>query len=86
MVFISVGTPTRPTGEANLVQVERVAQAILTVLQKGIAPELAVPRWMAPMQLFRVATPPLYRWGMKRVAGSAVRPATPALGGSEPEP
>ena len=44
-----------------------VTDAIVKVVREGIAPEYAVPRWLSSLQLFRVATPPLYRWGMRRV-------------------
>jgi short-subunit dehydrogenase len=54
---------------------ERVARAIVTAVRRGIAPELSVPRWMGPLQLFRVLTPPLYRWGVRRAAAASVRPA-----------
>jgi short-subunit dehydrogenase len=55
----------------------RVPEAIVKVVREGIAPEYTVPRWVAPLQVFRVVTPPLYRWGMRRVRGRA-RPAPPA--------
>jgi short-subunit dehydrogenase len=44
-----------------------VTDAILKVVREDIAPEYSVPRWLSPFQLFRVATPPLYRWGIRRV-------------------
>ena len=44
-----------------------VTDAIVKVVREEIAPEYSVPRWLSPLQLFRVATPPLYRWGMRRV-------------------
>jgi NADP-dependent 3-hydroxy acid dehydrogenase YdfG len=47
---------------------ERVAEAIVTVVREEIAPEYSIPRWAAPLQAFRVLTPPLYRWGMDRIA------------------
>jgi uncharacterized protein len=43
---------------------ERVAEAIVKVARDGISPEYSVPRWAAAMQVFRVLTPPLYRWGL----------------------
>jgi NADP-dependent 3-hydroxy acid dehydrogenase YdfG len=43
---------------------DRVAEAIVKVVRDGIAPEYSVPRWVAPLQAFRVLTPPLYRWGV----------------------
>jgi short-subunit dehydrogenase len=60
---------------------ERVARAIVAVLQRGIAPEMSVPRWIGPLQLFRVATPPLYRWGVRRAASISVRPAAGSAAG-----
>jgi short-subunit dehydrogenase len=54
---------------------ERVAEAIVHVVHNGIAPEYAVPRWIAPFQVFRVLTPRLYRWGVRQV-----RRAAPATG------
>lgn len=47
--------------------VDRVARAIVRVVREEIAPELSVPRWVSPLQAFRVLTPPLYRWGMRRM-------------------
>jgi len=53
---------------------ERVAEAIVKVVREGISPEYSVPRWLAPFQVFRVLTPPLYRWGVRQVRRAA--PAT----------
>jgi NADP-dependent 3-hydroxy acid dehydrogenase YdfG len=53
--------------------VERVADAIVRVVREGIAPELSVPRWVSPLQAFRVLTPPLYRWGVRRARRTGVR-------------
>jgi NADP-dependent 3-hydroxy acid dehydrogenase YdfG len=44
-----------------------VTDGIVKVVREGIAPEYSIPRWASPLQLFRVATPPLYRWGVRRV-------------------
>ncbi len=56
-----------------VMRVERVAEAIVKVVRDEIAPELSVPRWVSPLQAFRVLTPPLYRWGVRRArrAGTA---------------
>jgi hypothetical protein len=54
---------------------ERVAEAIVHVVRNGIAPEYSVPRWIAPFQVFRVLTPPLYRFGVR-----TARRATPPTG------
>ena len=43
----------------------RVAEAVVKVVRDGIAPEYSVPRWVSPLQAFRVLTPPLYRWGVR---------------------
>jgi short-subunit dehydrogenase len=43
---------------------ERVAAAIVKVAREGISPEYSIPRWAAAMQVFRIMTPPLYRWGL----------------------
>lgn len=43
---------------------ERVADAIVKVARDDISPEYSVPRWAAALQLFRILTPPLYRWGL----------------------
>ena len=56
-----------------VLRVERVAGAIVKVAEDEIAPEYSVPRWVSPLQAFRVLTPPLYRWGVRqtRKAGHA---------------
>jgi NADP-dependent 3-hydroxy acid dehydrogenase YdfG len=52
---------------------ERVAEAIVRVVRHSIAPEYAVPRWVAPFEAFRVLTPPLYRWGVRQARRTGVR-------------
>jgi hypothetical protein len=47
-----------------------VTDAIVKVVRDDIAPEYSIPRWLSPFQLFRVATPPLYRWGIRRFRGA----------------
>jgi short-subunit dehydrogenase len=44
-----------------------VTDAIVKVVRKDMAPEYSIPRWLSPLQVFRIATPPLYRWGVRRV-------------------
>jgi short-subunit dehydrogenase len=56
-----------------VLDVERVAAEIVHVVHDGIAPERSVPRWVAPLEAFRVLTPPLYRWGMRTITGVARR-------------
>jgi short-subunit dehydrogenase len=67
------GFPQANLPDAVVMAPERVARAIVRVVRDGIAPELSVPRWIAPFQVFRVLTPGLYRWGVRTVrrVGSA---------------
>ena len=58
-----------------VLDVERVADAIVQVVRDGVAPECSVPRWVAPFEAFRVLTPPLYRWGMRTITGISRRRA-----------
>jgi hypothetical protein len=53
---------------------ERIARAIVMVVERGIWPEYSVPRWMSALQIFRVATPRLYRWGLARATRGTLRP------------
>ena len=46
-----------------------VTDGILKVVREDVAPEYSIPRWLSPLQLFRVLTPPLYRWGVRRMRG-----------------
>ena len=64
--FPQTGLPRRIVMPAG-----RVAEAIVHVVHDGIAPEYSVPRWLAPFQVFRVLTPPLYRWGVRQVRRAA---------------
>jgi short-subunit dehydrogenase len=50
-----------------LLEMRTVTDAIVKVVREDLAPEYSVPRWLSPLQLFRVATPPLYRWGVRRM-------------------
>jgi NADP-dependent 3-hydroxy acid dehydrogenase YdfG len=58
-----------------VLKVDTVANAVVKVARKGIAPEYSIPRALAPFQAFRVLTPPLYRWGVRTARG--VKPSTP---------
>ena len=49
-----------------VLRMDTVTDALVKVVRDRIAPEYSIPRWLAPFQLFRVATPPLYRWGVRR--------------------
>ena len=57
------------TGAPSLVLLDpdRVARTIVDVVRKGRAPEISIPRGVAALEVFRVLTPPLYRWVLRRV-------------------
>jgi NADP-dependent 3-hydroxy acid dehydrogenase YdfG len=61
------GFPQGDLPDWAVLKMRSVTDAIVRVVREDIAPEYSVPRWAGPMQLFRVLTPPLYRWGVKRV-------------------
>jgi short-subunit dehydrogenase len=61
--------PQQHVPKALVMRADRVARAIVEVVKKGKAPEVSVPRALGPWQAFRILTPPLYRWGMRTVAG-----------------
>jgi short-subunit dehydrogenase len=50
---------------------DRVARTIVDVVREDRGPEVSIPRWLAAMQVFRVVTPPLYRWGMRTITRRA---------------
>ncbi len=70
------GFPQDEVPKRLVMPASRVAEAIVKVVRDDISPEYSVPRWIAPLQAFRVLTPPLYRWGVRLVRWSA--PATRA--------
>jgi short-subunit dehydrogenase len=70
------GFPQHGLPKRFVMPAERVAEAIVHVVHDGIASEYSVPRWIAPFQVFRVLTPPLYRWGVRMARRAA--PATRA--------
>ncbi len=57
---------------------DRIAEAIVRVVRDGISPEYSIPRWIAPLQIFRILTPSLYRWGVRQIRRAA--PATKVTG------
>ncbi|MEX0755135.1 MAG: SDR family oxidoreductase [Actinomycetota bacterium] len=57
--------------------VTEVADLIVDVVRRGRAPEVSIPRWVASLQLFRVLTPRLYRWGVRTVTARRFRPRAP---------
>jgi len=46
---------------------ERVARAIVHVVERGKAPVLSVPRWMGGLEVFRILLPGPYRWAASRI-------------------
>lgn len=52
---------------------DRVAQVLVDVVRRDRAPEVSIPRSYSAAQVFRVLTPPLYRWGLERGARAALR-------------
>jgi short-subunit dehydrogenase len=70
------GFPAERVPRAVRLEVDQVADAIVKVVKKDIAPSYSIPRWLSPFQLFRILTPPLYRWGV-RIARS-IKPSTAA--------
>ncbi len=61
------GFPQEEMDPRFVLSMDRVVDAVVRVVHDGIAPEFSVPRWIAPFQAFRVLTPPVYRWGVRRV-------------------
>jgi short-subunit dehydrogenase len=58
----------RDRGGLPLMEPETVADLIVRVVERGIAPERSIPRWLAALQAVRILAPPLYRAGMARAA------------------
>jgi short-subunit dehydrogenase len=52
----------------------RLANTIVRVVEKEIAPEISDQRWLAGFQALRILTPPLYRAIMRRAAGGGLEP------------
>ncbi|HZB00995.1 MAG TPA: SDR family oxidoreductase [Actinomycetota bacterium] len=67
------GFPQGDLPDWVVLEMGTVTDAIVRVVRQDIAPEYSIPRWLSPLQLVRVATPPLYRWGIRRLR--AKRPA-----------
>jgi short-subunit dehydrogenase len=63
------GFPQTHLPKALVMKPERVARVIVEAVKKGKAPEVSVPRGFLPFQAFRILTPPLYRWGVRKATG-----------------
>jgi short-subunit dehydrogenase len=75
------GFPMKHTPKTLLVEADAVARAIVSAVERDRAPEVNIPRGVPLLQAFRILTPPLYRWGVRRVT-RRLR-ATPAV---DPKP
>lgn len=73
------GFPQKGVPSFLVMSADRVAATIVDVVRRDLGPEVAVPRAVGPLQVFRVLTPRLYRWGVRRaVRGFRVTPAKEA--------
>jgi NADP-dependent 3-hydroxy acid dehydrogenase YdfG len=82
--IITEGFPHANVPPPILLAADRVAEAVVKVVRNGIAPEYSIPRWVSPFQVFRVVTPSLYRWGVKRARRrTPPTPTTPPASRSE---
>jgi short-subunit dehydrogenase len=72
--FVSTeGFPQGDLPPALVMPADRVARTVLDVVRRGRGPEVSVPRAAGALQVFRVLTPPLYRWGVGRVTARRSR-------------
>jgi NAD(P)-dependent dehydrogenase (short-subunit alcohol dehydrogenase family) len=67
------GFPQDDVPARLVLSADRVARTIVDVVRHDRAPEVSIPRSFAAMQLFRVLTPPLYRWGIRGVTRASTR-------------
>ncbi len=56
------------TGPLPVLDPEPVADLIVRVVERGIAPERSIPRWIAGLQAVRILAPPIYRAALSRVS------------------
>lgn len=62
------GFPQRGIPAAVLIDPDRVARVIVDVVREGRAPEVSIPRAIAPLQAVRVIAPTLYRSAVRTIA------------------
>jgi short-subunit dehydrogenase len=80
--IVTEGFPQHDVPPPILLEAERVAEAVVKVVRKGIAPEYSIPRWVSPFQAFRVLTPTLYRRAVRTARRrTPPTPTTPPVGG-----
>jgi short-subunit dehydrogenase len=65
------GFPHTDKDPRMVMKPERVAETVVDVIRRGRAPEVTIPRWIAPAQAVRFLAPPLYRFGLARAARTA---------------
>jgi NAD(P)-dependent dehydrogenase (short-subunit alcohol dehydrogenase family) len=72
ILVTSVNPAFAPTGAFSgrgprplRVTTDRVASALVETVRSGAAPHVSIPRWAPAFEVFRVLTPPLYRWGVR---------------------
>jgi short-subunit dehydrogenase len=61
--FPMTGTPS-----FVLLDPDKVAKTIVDVVRRGRAPQVSIPRGVAALEIFRVLTPPLYRFFVRRIS------------------
>lgn len=62
------GFPQKGLPSFLVMHPDRVARAIVDAVREDAGPEVSVPASVAPLQAFRVLTPPLYRWAIRLIA------------------
>src|SRR4029453_866807 len=79
---VTEGFPPPAVPPPVLLEADRVGEAVVRVVRKEIAPEYSIPRWVSPFQVFRVLTPTLYRWGVRKARRrTPPTPPPPPTGG-----
>lgn len=69
------GFPQADLPSPVVLSADRVAETIVDVVERDRGPEVSIPRWLSAFQVFRVLTPPLYRWGVRTLGERAARRA-----------
>jgi len=67
------GFPQTDQDPRLVLSMRRVTDTVIRAIRGDIAPEISVPAWIGPLQAFRVLTPPLYRWGVRRARDMGLR-------------
>ena len=68
-----------------ILTLDRVAGAVVRVVRDDIAPGCPSPRYISPLQAFRVLTPLLYRWGCDKGRDMGLKGSKARRGGSQTE-